>query len=137
MSTNAADARLHVDVLEAATGLTMFEYGKVPGEKDPAGVTNPGTAPTRYGLVQVERIGRPAATMNARTRKTSWRASLRAVGKYTPDNCRSAMALLLALENQRLVIDGHISTPVYVEDTEDARPDGNAFSALIRFTYTL
>lgn len=138
MSANAADVRIHLPVLEAAIGLTLFEHGEVPGEKNPTtGLAVPGVAPPMYGLVQVERIGRPAPTMNRRTRKTSWRASLHAVGKSTPDNCRAAMKKLLALENKRLVIDGHTSTPVYVEDTEDAHPDGNAFTALIRFTYTL
>ena len=137
MTANAADVRIHLPALQAATGLTLYEYGKVPGEKDPAGLANPGTAPPTYGLIQVERIGRASPTMNRRTRKTSWRASLRAVGKTHPNNCRVAMNQLLTLENQRLVIDGHTSTPVFLENAEDSRPDGNAFSALIRFTYTL
>ena len=138
MSVNAADVRKHLPVLQAATGLVLFELGKVPGEKDPTtGVAVPGVAPATYGLIQVERVGRAAVTMNRRARKTSWRVSLRAVGKSTPHNCRAALNQLLALENQRLVIDGHTSTPVHVEDSEDSQPDGNAFSALIRFSYTL
>lgn len=126
----------HHAALVSAISVPMYEYGRVPGLKRPDGGANPGTTPAAYGLLQVERVGMPNLPAARLTRRTSWRASLRAVGK-TPHDCRTALSAIAALENARLTVAGLVSTPVQHEDTEAPMPDDGAFSALIRLTYSL
>lgn len=137
--SHAPDNRRHVAALcdLVDTTLPMYEYGQVPGLKNSTGTVNPGSAPIIYGLIQVERIGVQPLTMDRRSRRSSWRASLRAAGKSTADNGRAALAHLLDLEDAQLVVDGHESTPLHVESSEDVEPDNGYYSALVRFTYTL
>lgn len=138
MSIHAPDVRDHHDALdEMLPDLPLFEYGKVPGLKDSKGVANPGITPTRYALVSIERIPYDNNSAVRLSRRTLWRVSLRAVGQGNPQNCRSAMALLLALENERLTIDGLSSTPLALESAQDAQPDDGWYSALLRFTYAI
>lgn len=115
----------------------MYEYGAVPGLKNSSGTSNPGTAPVIYGLIQVERIGVTPGAMDRHSRRTSWRASLRAAGKTSANNGRIALSHLLALENAQLVVDDHESTPLHIESSEDVAPDDGYYSALVRITYTL
>lgn len=139
MTVHAPDVAGHVQAFHDAVhdDLPMFEYGQVPGEKDSAGVLVPGVKPTIYGLITVERIGVEPLAMARHSRRTQWRASLRAVGRYTADNCRAALVHIIALENTRLTVDGHTSTPLHIESTEDARPDAGEYSSLVRITYAL
>lgn len=138
MSVRGADVRDHREALaRAVPSLALFEYGQVPGLLDPDGERNPGEVPPKYGLVQVERVTNPSRKTTGRTVRTRWRATLRAVGRHFPDNALAALAELQSLENQRLEIAGHTTTPLAVESTEDAEPDDGFYSALIRITYAL
>lgn len=126
----------HVDAFrEALVELELFDYGSVPGLKDSKGRQNPGKTPAIYALATVERLSHDNGLMARRSRRTMWRASIRAVGKDFPGNCRVAMSRLLELENAQLVIDDLPTTPLVVESAEDATPDDGWYSALIRFTY--
>ena len=137
MSRTDVDA--HVDALSDLIDptLPMYDFGQVPGLKNSAGGLNPGSTPRIYGLIQVERIGITPAAMDRRSRHSSWRASLRAVGKDTAANGRIALRHLLALEDALLDVGGVVSTPLHIESSEDVEPDNGWYSALVRITYTL
>lgn len=138
MTIHAPNIADHYAALTAALApLPVYEYGRVPGMKrDDGHGSNPGQTPASYGLLQVERVYLESATAARLSRRTSWRASLRAVGK-SPADCKAALSALGAVENARLTIDARTSTPVAHESSEAPAPDDGWHSALVRFTYSL
>ena len=134
-SAHAIDTRDHVAAVEAALpAVDLYDYGTVPGVKNPSGETNPGAQPSNYALVQVERMDYPTTTAARVARRTLWRLQLRAVGT-SPNNCREIRKRLLSLESARLTIAGRTTTPLHAGPVEDARPDDSRWSALVEFTY--
>ena len=122
----------------AGVALPVYDYGEVPGSQSPAGDLNPGTTPTAYGLLSLERRYTPTHVDRVgRTEVTGWRVSLRVSG-MSPTEVRVQTGRVFdALSGLVLVITGHRSTPVRHEASTDPAPDGDRYSALEQFTYTL
>lgn len=136
MSTPSLDERPHAEAISAAIKAhlgphNVYGYGEVPGLDG-----NPGTVPPIYVLLQVSRRHVPTTRSVRRASRAGWRTSLRAVGR-TDDECRWAMnKVSLALDSQRLVVGGRVTSPIQHETSDEPDPDSGRHSALVRFTYT-
>ena len=121
-------------VLVAEFGEHVYDYGTVPGTDG-----NSGTMPARYLLLTVERRTQPQVRASARTSVSAWRATVRGVGRWLPENARTALAeAAAALNEQRLTIGGQTSTPVQFESGQAPEPDGpEHYSGLDLYTYAL
>lgn len=131
------DEREHATALAAAIKAhlgpnNVYEYGNVPGLDD-----NDGIQPAIYVLIQVARRKVPSLHSTREASRSGWRVSARAVGT-TVNECRWATSrIALALDSQRVTIDGRTSTRLQHETSDDAAPQGDRFEALTRFTYAL
>lgn len=123
-------------LLLAPLNQKVYEWGAVPGRKNAAGTTNPGTAPNIYVLLAVER--RFAETFVAgRAQMSAWRIATVSVGR-TPGEVRWAqLRVATALESLRLVVAGKTTTPVAIETPGSPQPDEPSYSARDTFTYAL
>lgn len=137
MTAPGLDERDHAAALKAVIEAQLgqwkvYEYGEVPGLGK-----NAGQQPPIYVLLQVERRSLAPAHSSRTASRTGWRASIRAVGR-TASECRWAThRVSLALDSQRVTVDGHLSTPVQHETTDSPEPDGDRYESLIRWTYAL
>lgn len=135
-SAPAVDVREHRAVLtqliEARLGAGLvFAYGEVPGLDD-----NEGETPPIHVLLTVER--RYADPRYAgRAGVSGWRATTRCVGTVTDEADWAMFQVTTALDEIRLSIDGHTSTPVTHESTTAPEPDDGMVSGLLVWTYAL
>ena len=133
----ATDLRLHYalfgDLLATALAPhSVYKFGEVPGFDG-----NPGTTPTMYALVDVQRRSYLPQKLGGRAGKSLWAVSVRGVGSTV-----SEVAWLLdratdALEEKRITLDGHGSTLLTFDTHDPIEPDGGDFSGLVAFTYSL
>jgi hypothetical protein len=142
-SAPAIDARKHVAAARAAVTAQLdeweaYEYDDVPGGEHTADETlRAEPLPAIYALVSVERRYVPPIRAGARSGRSGWRLSVRAVGT-TADECRWALwQATTALDEAVLTIDGHQSSRLQHESSTDALPDEGRYSALSMFTYAL
>ena len=136
MSTPGPDERQHFAAL--ATALTsklgadrVYAYGKVPGSDG-----NAGTLPPIYVLLAVERRFAPESRQG-RAGRSGWRVTTRYVGRSVAEAGWAALQVQKALDEVRVTIDGHASTPVTFESQESIDPDNGRFSGLTSWTYAL
>lgn len=134
--SGALDERDHLDLittmLTAAVGDNrVYLYGQVPGSDG-----NPDELPEIYVLVSLERrqvIPRQAG----RTNRTSWRLSVRYVGRTTSEAQWAGWKTATALNEQQITVAGITSTPFLHETTNAVAPDAGLYSGLVAYTYTL
>lgn len=137
MTAPALDEREHIAALSAAIKPhidinDVFQYGKVPGLDG-----NPGVEPRLYVLVQVERRALPAGRSARMASRSSWRASVRAVGTTIGECQWLTERIAIALEAQRLTVGGLTSTPIQHENGESPEFEKGRADALTRYTYAL
>jgi hypothetical protein len=133
VSTTApvVDARPHVAAIKAAIKTHFgrwdaYDYGEVPSP-----------LPFIYALVSVDRRFIPARRTTAQAGRSSWRVTVRSVGR-TADECRwAATKVAEALDEALLTVGGYGSTRLLHESSSDAEPDDGVFSALSSYTYTI
>lgn len=132
-SAPAVDERLHRDAVDAALDEEhLYDYGLVPGLDN-----NPGETPRIHWLRSIER--RYVEPRRAgRAGRSGWRLSIRYVGR-TPDEARHAqLVATTAVDEKRLTVGGHLSTPVTHESTSPIEPDDDGWwSGLTNWTYVL
>lgn len=135
-SAPAVDIREHRAVLttliEARLGAGLvFAYGEVPGLDN-----NEGQTPPIFALLTVER--RYADPRFAgRAGVSGWRAITRCVGTATAEVEWAMFQVTTALDELRLSIAGHTSTPVTHESTTAPELDDGMVSGLLVWTYAL
>jgi hypothetical protein len=124
------------DVVETAltallpAGVAVYRKGDVPGADGQAG-----TLPEKFVTLHLERRYLPASHGSRLRSRSGWRAIARAVANTT----RNADALLddcSGIEDQRLTVEGRLSTPVEFESGAPAAPDDGKFSGSLTWTFT-
>lgn len=136
MTAPAIDVREHLAAIKAAVKAqfgpnNVYGYGEVPGSNG-----NPGAMPNIFALISVERRHVPITRLAALPSRSSWRVSVRWVGRTEPEARWAEHKATLALDGLRIVIDGETSTPLQHESSTAAQYDEGRMSGLTRFTYT-
>lgn len=135
MTAPGLDQQAHWDAVTELVAIPewpTFDAGDVPGLDGNAGIT-----PPRYVVVDVERRYVPTSRPIAQASTTGWRATCE-VFAATHSEVRAGLAhLSRVLDGPRLTVDGHTSTPIQHDATEDPDRDGRIFSALASWTYAL
>lgn len=137
MSAPELDERVHWDVVAAAleaevgTG-RVFKYGDVPGLDG-----NAGDIPPIFVLLTVQRRYTSTERLSARHSRSGWRVSTRYVGRTVDEAAWAALRTAQALDDMRLFIGTHTSTPIHHESTQSIKPDGARLSGSSSWTYAL
>lgn len=135
------DVREHTAAIKAAVNVriepwTLYSYSEVPGDKNnPIEAQRNKPLPNLYALLTVERKYLQANRRNAQASRTSWRATLRMVGRTVDEALWLDDKVTLALNEQRLVIGGRTSTPLQHESSTTPEPDEGRCSGLVSYTY--
>ena len=131
------DERVHHEAIKALVTAAVapaeiYAHGEVPGIDG-----NEGDLLLQYVLLQVERMPLPVLQAPRLSARTSWWVQVRVVDTGV-HNCQRLQQLVIgAVENERITLAGHESTPLTFDVAEAARPDDGRFSAAISYTYTL
>lgn len=116
----------------AVSPAEIYEHGEVPGLGG-----NEGDLPKQYVLLQVERMPLPILQASRLSARTSWWVQVRVVDTGV-HNCRRLQQLVIgAVENERITLSGHESTPLTFDVADPAASDDGRFSAAVSYTYTL
>lgn len=137
MTAPALDERLVRDAVVALlAGVSVYDYGRVPGSKGPDGTTVPGQMPNDFALIALERTYVEPARTSGRPSRSGWRLQLRYVGR-TPDNARLTKLKVEAVDGAVLTVAGaDPSTPVVFESADRIVPDEGKFSGESVYTFT-
>jgi len=114
----------------------VYDFGRVPGEKDV-----PGDTPDAFVLLSVER--RYVAPNRAGgTDRTGWRVSCRFVDTSAANARLVGGWVRAALEStpgrgRRITVNGVTSTPITHETTSAVEADDGRYSGLSQWTYAL
>lgn len=128
------DEREHASALKALLSAPLnghvYDYGKVPGADG-----NAGSLPNIFALLGLER--RYVEPMKAgRTQRSGWRLTVRYIGR-TVDEARWAAAKVAEALEDRVVVDGAVSTPITHETTQAIALDDGRFAGWASWTYAL
>lgn len=129
------DSRPHaVAIKEALDGIlwdwSAYDFDDVPGSNG-----NPGKLPGIYVAFSIERRPNPLVRTPGRAGSAGWRVALRSVGR-TVDECRWAQnRVALALNEERLLVDGDYTSRLQFESGQAADRDEGRYSALDIYTY--
>lgn len=139
MAAPELDERVHWDTIAAALNAKLgpdrvFGYGEVPGLDG-----NSGTVPPIFALLAIQRRFVAAKKSSRRAESSGWRISVRRAGETVDEAAWAALRITEALDDVRLTIGSHISTPVLHETTTSAVPDPKAkrLTGLQSYTYAL
>lgn len=117
--------------LDTACTKPVYGYDNVPGTNN-----NPGTRPTDYLLLTVERMFIPASRMSAQSKVAGYRVTVRGVGANA-NNVRVSLAqAATALNEVRLTVSSKATSPIQHESSQPAEWDDPLYSALDTYTYT-
>lgn len=136
------DVREHATAIKAAVGertepWLLYSYSEVPGDKNnPIEAERNKALPNLYAMLTVERKYLQANRRNAQASRTSWRATIRMVGRSVDEALWLDQKVTLALNEQRLVIGGRATTPLQHESSTSPEPDDGRCSGLVIYTYT-
>lgn len=141
------DERLHVEVFKDAVDAVFiasgsparcYGYDEVPGTSQDDGPDKiPGKLPDRFALISLERRFVPPARQVGRAGRSSWRLSLRALGR-TEDECRWVLLRLAeALDERRFTVGGFRTTALTHESSTQPRWDDKRYVAEKFWTYSL
>ena len=138
-TTPGLDVRDHLTAVTAALKLLLDDVDAVVGDHSniPGGNWRPGKKPTELVLLSVDRRIVGARRVTGQAGRSSWRLSVRWASS-SENNARLLEYLATqALDETRLVIAAHQSTPLQHESTTPIAFDEGLFSGLTVFTYTL
>ena len=117
--------------LNAGCTREVYGYAGVPGTNG-----NPGTKPTKYLLLNVERMYLPANRMTAQNAVTGYRASVRAIDT-DENNVRVSLAqAAVVLDEKRVTVSSKSTTPIQHESSDPVAWDDVAYVATDTYTYT-
>jgi len=132
----ALDASAHWSAIKAlladTVGDDVYDYGKVPGADG-----NPGTLPTAFVMLSVDRRFIPSGWLSGRTSATGWRVFCHHVGNTAPNARTVGNWVTAALNEARITVDGIASTPITHETTDPVAVDDGMFSGQSTWTYAL
>lgn len=97
----------------------------------------PEPLPNRFALISIERRPVAGGRATGQAGRSSWRLSVRGVGRNV-DECRWVdHRVTEAVEEARVLIGAHHSTPVRFETSSAPAPDDGRHSSLTTWTYSL
>lgn len=134
----SVDSRDHMiaikDAIDAAlpAALNVYDYSTVPGTNG-----NSGTVPTTFVIVSVERRFNPTRRLTAQAGSTGWRISARCVASTVTNVGLLLNAVAVALNENRLTIDGDTTTPIQFESDRAAEYDSGKYAAYSIWTYAI
>lgn len=138
----AIDVRDHIAAIKSAIDAQFgewhaYEYGEAPGDpQNPDAAERAEPLPPIFAQVAVERRFVPPRRSTAQAGRSSWRVSVRAVGRSASEALWAWRRVNLALDEASLVIGDAVTTPLQHESSTSPEPDDGRFSALALFTYT-
>lgn len=136
MTAYLVDQRPHATAIKAAIKAQLgpnnvYEYGQVPGADGVAG-----SLPNIFAIIALERRFNPTVRASTRAGSAGWRLSVTSVGR-TVDECRWAQnKVAVALNEQRISIDGDLTTRLQYESGRAAEVDETRVSADDFYTYS-
>ena len=139
MSAPELDEIAHWDVIAAALTVRLgpsrvFKHGEVPGLDG-----HEGEVPPIFALLAIQRRFVAARKSSRRAESSGWRISVRRAAETVDEAAWAALRITEALDDVRLTIGSHISTPVLHETTTSAVPDPKVkrLTGLQSYTYAL
>lgn len=130
MTAPALDAREHAELWRSLIAARMnghaYDYDDVPK-----------TLPNIYALVSVERRFTASARATSQASRSSWRLSVRGVGRTIAECQWADKRITEAVEQHRALIGGKTSTLPRHETSNAPKPDDSRHSSLTHWTYSL
>jgi hypothetical protein len=135
------DSRAYATAIKAAIAA---ELGPIPGTSDtrvydydevPGANGNTGTQPNIYVVVSLERRYNPNLRSTAQAGMTGWRLAVRANGRTVDEVRWALLKAAVALNENRLTVDGTSTTPIQFESDQAPLYDEGLYTAVAFYTY--
>lgn len=110
----------------------VYDYSTVPGTNG-----NSGKVPSAFVIVSAERRYNPNLRSTARAGGSGWRISVRCVASTVTNVGLLMNAVSVALNENRLTINGDTTTPIQFESDRAAEYDDGRYAAYSIWTYAL
>lgn len=145
MTAPVVDLRLHHDALKATItafedDLPAYDWDEVPGSpQNPDPAERAETLPPIYALVAVTRRynGTEHERLPGLAGRSSWRASIRVVGRTIGEASWALAKIDGALDGARLVVGGRTSTTLQFYSGDSPEWGDERYSALAQYTYVM
>lgn len=131
------DPRLHMAAVKTAIKAQLgpndvYDVGQVPGSNG-----NAGALPKIFVLVSLERRYNSELRLSAQASMTSWRIAVRSVGRTVDETLWAMFRVTTALNENRVTVDGNISSPIQFESDQAPVYDDGRYSGSAFFTFSI
>lgn len=124
-------------MLTAPLGGDVYDYDQIPGSPQNSSLTQrTAPVPDLFAAVAVDRRYVPVQRRVALPGRSSWRLSVRCVGRTVREAQWVQDRTQDALDGATLTVDGFQSTPLLFESNESPVWDDGRYSCEIVYTYT-
>lgn len=139
----ALDLRPHHDAIKQLIAvfeddLPAYDWDEVPGStQNPVPSERDKPLPPIYALISVSRRYFPGGRMTGEAGRSSWRASIRVVGRTIGEASWALSKVDGALDGARVVVEGRTSTTIRFEVADNPEWSDQRYSALTQYIYTI